>query len=346
MTQTAKVGTAAMLIFITSCEYGKDAWRTQERKLKGLYDQSDKKYELVDDPGRADIILVGDVRSDNWGKKILQNDLINRYPNKCFSLSDLDRPLILNHGVYASGFHSLLSLGRVRTGSYALYSDDYMNPYVRTHSPASAASIRKEYLFSFIGRDSHPVRKHIFNLKFHRPDIYIEDSSVFNLWHTEDGQIRRERQKHYYDILLRSKFSLCPRGDGTNSLRLFESMQLAVAPVIASDDWIFPNGPKWDEFSIRIKERQIGNVEKIVASYESRYEEMGRLARKAYESFFSEPASFNYVVENCIDIRNRQKIPEALYWRLNPLLILMLKTRVKIAKWTSSLARAADKSAR
>ena len=75
-------------IFITSCDYGLDAWTTHERKLRRLYELSDKRYSLTDSPDSADIILVGNVREENWGKRILANDLFDKYPRKCFSLSD------------------------------------------------------------------------------------------------------------------------------------------------------------------------------------------------------------------------------------------------------------------
>lgn len=63
-------------IFITSCEITKDAWRAHEQKLKTLYELSDKKYSLTSDPESADMILVGNVREKNGGKKIMNHDLI------------------------------------------------------------------------------------------------------------------------------------------------------------------------------------------------------------------------------------------------------------------------------
>jgi hypothetical protein len=58
-----------MQIFITSCETGEGAWRTHERKLHRLYELSDKRYQLTDDPEVADLILIGNVREENWGRR-------------------------------------------------------------------------------------------------------------------------------------------------------------------------------------------------------------------------------------------------------------------------------------
>ena len=321
-------------IFITSCEVTKGAWRANEQKLKAIYELSDKKYSLTSDPESADMILVGDVRADNWGTKVMCHYLINKYPNKCFSLSDRDIPLILNHGIYACGAKkSILSFGRVRTGSYTIsYGDRYRNPFIENHVFSDQSYLEKEYLLTFIGRNSSKIRNSIFNLKFERPDIYIEDSSkTFDVWGRQEYGEKVERQK-YYNMLLRSKFSLCPRGTGTSSMRTFESMKLGIAPIIVSDDWKLPKGPMWNKFSIYIKEKNIRDLEKIVESHSDSYKEMGQKARKAFEEFFADDVYFNYVIDNCLDIMNKQLIPEVIYWKLNPLFILTKKITRKLKK--------------
>ena len=183
-------------IFITSCDHGPDAWTTHERKLRRLYELSDKRHSLTDSPDSADIILVGNVREEDWGKRILTNELIDKYPGRCFSLSDQDRPIVLNHGIYASGVRSIFNFGRIRTGSFTLFSDEYLNPFVQDHKPSPADPQLKQYLLAFVGRNSHPVRAKILNLRFERKDILIEDSSDFDIWHQKD---KRERQKQYFD---------------------------------------------------------------------------------------------------------------------------------------------------
>jgi hypothetical protein len=59
-----------MQVFITSCETGKEAWNANEKLLKRLYELSDKRHGLADNPESADIVLVGNVREENWGNKI------------------------------------------------------------------------------------------------------------------------------------------------------------------------------------------------------------------------------------------------------------------------------------
>lgn len=59
-------------VFITSREVSEGAWRGHAHHLKRLYELSDKRYELIEDSETADIVLVGNVREQNWGIKILR----------------------------------------------------------------------------------------------------------------------------------------------------------------------------------------------------------------------------------------------------------------------------------
>jgi hypothetical protein len=323
-------------VYVTSGEGGERAWTAHEQNLKRLYELSDKRYLLIDDPAEADIILIGNVREENRGATILMHPLVNRFPTKCFALSDQDHPVFLLHGLYSSSSRSLLGAGRVRTGAYTLLTDNWGNPFVEAYASCPLKPVSKDYLLTFIGRRSHPIRSAVFALQFRRPDVYIEDASTFDLW-SANTDTKTDRQRYYCEMLLRSRFSLCPRGNGSGSMRLFESMLLGVAPVIISDGWIFPHGPRWSTFSIVIQERHVREIERIVCSYEAGYEEMGRLARKAYDEYFAEPAYFNYVVSNCLAICQGQPVPETLYWRLAPIIVsayklkdaVSLRTRLK-----------------
>jgi hypothetical protein len=326
--QSQDAGKIQVMIYSDhSCETIEGRW-TGLRRLKEIYELSNKKYWLTNNPEAADIILFGDITEKDWTRKILENELINKYPHKCFSLSWYDLPGYRNHGIFINSEKSILSLGRVRTGLYALRHENEVNPYIESHRISDQDYSGKKYLFSFIGRKSHKVRSDIFNLAFNRQDVFIEDSSFFDLW-SKVNHGRLERQKYFYNMLLCSKFSLCPRGWGTNSIRLYESMQLGVAPVIISDAWIFPTGPRWSEFSIVIKEKNIRDLEKITQSHESNYKEMGRLARKVFEEYFSEDVYFNYLINNCLDIKQNQLVPEAIYLKCDSLL---RKSRNSISK--------------
>jgi hypothetical protein len=315
-------------VFITSLDTTQNGNRTHEIKLLEIYQKSDKKYNIVDNPDKAHIILIGNV-DDEDGAKILSSPIIKKFPGKCFSISDTDLPLFLNHGIYTSGNNrSFIGWKRIRTGSYTLLPDKYMNPYIG--ATENVNSISKKYLFSFIGRNCHRVRNQILNLDFSRQDILIEDSSgVFDRWKSNNDE--EKKQQHFFEVLAKSKFSLCPRGAISNSIRLFESLQMGVAPIIIADAFLFPKGPDWEKFSIIIKEKDINQLESIVSSYEANYVEMGALARQCYHNYFSEESYFNYIVDNCIDIQKTQIIPEEWYWKMRKGYLFYLKVKKQIS---------------
>ncbi|HHU08317.1 MAG TPA: exostosin family protein [Clostridiaceae bacterium] len=313
-------------VLITSLDNTEKGNRTHENKLLEIYQKSNKKYTLVDNPEEAHIILIGNV-DDKTGEKILANPILKKFPEKSFSLSDTFITLFLNRGIYTSAnTRSLFGWRRIRTGSYTLLPDEFINPFIKLVS--NQLIVEKKFLFSFIGRNCHPVRNRILNLAFQRRDILIEDSSkIFDLWKTNVS--KEQKQFRFAEILAQSKFSLCPRGAIANSIRLFESLQMGVAPIIIADAFLLPKGPDWAKFSIIIKEKDIDQLEKIVSSCEANYAEMGALAKQCYDNYFSEDSYFNYVVDNCLDIQKTQIIPEKLYWQTRHLYLSYLNLK----KW-------------
>jgi hypothetical protein len=54
-----------------------------------------------------------------------------------------------------------------------------------------------------------------------------------------------------------SKFVLCPRGYACSRWRLFETMMAGRVPVIISDQWVPPEGPAWERFSVRVSQKHV-----------------------------------------------------------------------------------------
>ena len=110
---------------------------------------------------------------------------------------------------------------------------------------------------------------------------------------------------HYGDIISRSKFVLCPRGYACSTWRLFETLKAGRAPVIISDQWIPPQGPDWERFSVRIKESEVALIPKVLERYESEAELMGHQARTAWDEWFSKETVFHRIIEWCLRIQER-----------------------------------------
>ncbi|WP_260703656.1 glycosyltransferase family 47 protein [Edaphobacter flagellatus] len=280
-----------------------------------LYRQAEPKvHVLVDDPEEADMILfVG--RWSFYGNGVVGHPLPKKYPEKTFVYNDDDILAPLLPGVYASAEQPrLFRLNRQENQKFIDWRNEHVQPI----------EAEKKYLFSFSGRSSSWLRKRLFRIDFGRSDVFIEDTSYYDHWTIQPD--REENQKRYVRTLAESRFALCPKGASAGSYRLFEVMEMGIAPVILSDRYILPEGPDWDSFALRVPESRIGDLAQIVDAHAHEAEERGRLARKAYEEWFDSPKVFNHVVSLCERIKARRRVPERWvqpFWRL-----MLLKLRL------------------
>ena len=299
----------------------------QDKLLYLLWEKSHRFHELVADPEGAHLLLFCDIAGSNWFSELRKNIAILRNPGKCFAISDSDRPMPLLHGIYTSASRSLRFQDRFRSGAYNLLPDEIKNPLV-ARSEGRSFEIPKRYLFSFAGRDSAKVRKRLCQLPW-PADVFVYDTTC--KYHAFGDKFKENDlwEKRFFEILQESKFALCPRGVGAASLRLFESMRMGVAPIILSDDWIFPKGPEWSEFALIVPEKDADRLYGIAKQNEGRALEMGRKARLAYETYFADEVYFNYLVDQMVDIQRSQKIPERIFWSCRHLVVAWWKLRKK-----------------
>ena len=113
----------------------------------------------------------------------------------------------------------------------------------------------------------------------------------------------------YIELLKATKFMLCPKGLGTSSWRLFETMKAGRVPVIISDNWVPPAGPDWDKFSIRIPETKIERIPDFLVSIERDAPALARAAVKAWTQWYSKDTMFNTIVEDCMAIKAKRTTP-------------------------------------
>ncbi|MBE7157880.1 MAG: exostosin family protein, partial [Rhodospirillales bacterium] len=102
----------------------------------------------------------------------------------------------------------------------------------------------------------------------------------------------------------RSKFVLCPRGVGTSSIRLFETLAAGRVPVIISDQWVPALGPDWKKISLRLRESEIASIPRLLATAEEQYPQMARAAWEAHAKWFSQAVIFHRLVSQCAELRN------------------------------------------
>ncbi|PTY06376.1 hypothetical protein DB347_13190 [Opitutaceae bacterium EW11] len=325
-------------VFITPCESGPDAWTHQAELLLRAFPHNDPTLALAETPEQADLIFITDLRDRNDNYASLRwHPLVHRFPQRCFSISDLDNPPRWVRGIHTSATRSPLNLRRFHTGSYFLYHPDFRNPFIESYAAGRACMpTDKQYLFSFLGRACTPLRRELLSMKFRRPDVRVVDTSSFNAFtHTVAG--KTEAQKRYADTLCASKYAVCPRGNGAASIRLFEAMSVGVAPVILSDAWILPRGPNWRSFALFIRERDAASLEQVIEAHESEWMERGARARAAYRQFFTDEAYIRYLVGCAWDLRRRAVLPERLVHRCWPAAELAARARRRLGRLRQKL---------
>jgi hypothetical protein len=257
-------------------------------------------HELVGDAAAAEmIVFAGSVPA--YGEGIVESPLPRLYPERSFMYWDDDGVVPLLPGIYTNAVKpGWINLHRTASHMFI----DALNPHV-----VPMPEVGKRYLFSFAGGSTSVLRKKLYKIDYRRPDVLIKNTSDYYHWDpSQEG--REERQKQYAETIAASHFGLCPRGASAGGLRLFEVMQMGVAPVLVSNTFQLPDGPDWDSFLIRVPEGKIKQLPEILDRHVAESAERGRLARLAWEQYFSPPVMFNGIVATYARMAAERRIPE------------------------------------
>ena len=281
--------------------------------------QRDRKgqHSLTDEPQDADLILFIDFQQhldDWWMGTFHRHPLVKKYPHKICVYDERDHPRYSAPGVYVS----VTQRNRLPQSQC---SGCYFNLKNETVESANSSIPKPDLLFSFLGAMSHPVRREV--AKLSHPRAVVEDTSAFNFFadaKDEAAQQRVQRQKErYLSITQRSKFVLCPRGAGTSSYRLFETLSLGRVPVIISDQWSPVPGPDWRQCAVFVPEAQIANLPQILEAREAEFETLATNARATWDNWFAPEVRFHSLVEACIALKNTDTKGVCRHPHLQPL---------------------------
>ena len=272
-----------------------DWWTDFSRLKKSALMCASPVHALVETPDQADIILFSDSLSIDQAD-IRGHILTKQYSDKVFVYSALDHNIPFLPGIYTSAERQWYVPSRMRAGFYIkVIEHDWIQP--------SPIDDKARYLFSFCGAfDIHPLRRRIGNLACARgliKDTSKDEGRGFG----KSADTYQRWQLDYFKTICESKFVLCPRGAAPSSYRIFEAMKAGRVPVIISDAWVPPVGPNWAEFSLRFQENSIEDVPCLLKSISDKAPEMGLLARKAWEHWFSEERAFQTIVTWCLQIK-------------------------------------------
>jgi hypothetical protein len=139
----------------------------------------------------------------------------------------------------------------------------------------------RKYLYSFMGGYQQAgyisdIRPRIFNMK-HPKNTFIKntgtwhfDNIVFTEKQNKEGTLNQD-DKHiaktnlYNQVLLDSRYSLCPSGSGPNSIRFWESLAIGSIPILLSDFLDLPKHELWKNAILRVKEAEIETIPTILS---------------------------------------------------------------------------------
>jgi hypothetical protein len=250
------------------------------RRLASL-DESGR-HRLAERPEDADVVLFAECHVDSNGNDwslgpIRSHRLVQQMPDKVLLYNERDHPWCALPGIYVSMPRRYFDHRFQRAGAYWNITD----PYSLVEEPDR---IRPRYLFSFVGSASHPCRRAVLALDHPEGSVRrIDDFLFFDRSTPTYGQRRRE----FAETVLSSSFVLCPRGQGTASIRLFEVMAAGRAPVVISDQWVPPEGVDWSSCSVRWPENDLESLPRYLEEHRDQAVELGRRAREAWEERYS-----------------------------------------------------------
>jgi hypothetical protein len=266
-----------------------------------------KMHMLTNDAERADIILFAEFHGAGLHfERIRRHPLVRRFREKCFVFCSNAFVIPFLPGIYAS-IEKRWSSRRTRSGFYVgLPANEFT-----TYTPPTNDL---PYLFSFMGSIANArVRRDLATLT-HARNFFQNTSEEFErlLQRRMDPRERRDYYRRYGELTKATKFVLCPRGLGASTIRLFETIRMGRVPVILSDAWVEPEGPRWREISIRIPERDFAQLPEVLEQREPEAVAMGELARAEWDEWFSDEVVFHRTVECCLSTRQQRRLPESI----------------------------------
>jgi hypothetical protein len=146
---------------------------------------------------------------------------------------------------------------------------------------------------SFVGSITHPIRMALYNKLAGNPKYHFSAKQ-------HNCTVSKDELSNFLDITSRSIFSLCPRGYGRSSFRLYEVMQLGSIPVFVYDEkWTpFEDEIDWSEFSVLVHSSEMNRIDEILSSFtEDRIKQMQNNLYKYWKNNFTMESIFEKIVD-------------------------------------------------
>ncbi len=232
-------------------------WTESTRSEFAHYLNESNDIDITDDESYADLIIVHNkhlLPRRRFEVKLLASAYFRENARRLLIYDETDNPSYVLPGLY-------VSTDLRRCGSHVVPV-----PYLhkKLQSDFHGKGLKKSIVGSFWGRNSHPVRSKLYDLNDQRYSMI--DTTTFDFFDlTESNQASLAKQRsNYINSLESSMYSICPRGYGSCSIRLFESVLSHTVPVILSDHYVPPPIFDWNIASVRIPESDAANVRALI----------------------------------------------------------------------------------
>jgi FkbM family methyltransferase len=157
---------------------------------------------------------------------------------------------------------------------------DYQLPLIC--QPHGRVTVEKNIFASFIGRETHPIRKKVLELK--GKDGYLISTEPTGI-------------DAYRHILASSLFTLCPRGYGKTSFRIAEALEQGSIPVYISDEHLEPHGVRFSSYGITLSEADdIDTTLKGIS--ENRISLLQMAGKRAYENYYIFESNYQLIIKD------------------------------------------------
>lgn len=254
-----------------------------------------RSHSVTNIPEEADLVLIVDVtsHSDPLSWKLRTHPIWKQGYKNILAYDERDWPRDPLAGLVVSLPQSLHQPAIHRAAPYFRTVQKFQQPL----------GGQPDLLFSFLGATSHPLRERIFALSHPRGVVLRSGVNYFDETPSAEVIQKQEEQKKVYrEVMERSKFVLCPRGEGLSSFRTYEVMAAGRVPVIIGDGWLPPQGTTWSDFALFIPESEIENIPAILERHEPQFDAMSQAARAAFEETYAPTKIFNHLINLCSEL--------------------------------------------
>lgn len=168
------------------------------------------------------------------------------------------------------------------------------SPIPQTYKKKLDRDIFCSFVGTFINTERYKCRIKLYDSFEKDPSFYFTPRRSW------ERVISEDRLSEFCNITQRSIFTLCPRGYGLQSFRLYETMQLGSIPVFVYDKPFFPFADviDWKSFCVLIQEKEISDLKNILLSIDTDTQnKMLNCGEKIYNEYFTLEGMSNNILK-------------------------------------------------